>query len=76
MGLVYILFPEGRRSSSGYGGRLDLGGWLGRRSTSSGYGNGAAELEAPGGSGKLGLEEDGVGYLKRSWAWLPAGFGL
>lgn len=54
---------------------VGLLGFPGRRSSSSGYGRGAAELEAPGGRGKVGLEvkEDGVpeadggaGYLKRS----------
>jgi len=77
------------RPWSGYDGLLDdaWGGW--DRSSSSGYGNGAAELDAPGGSGKCGLEDEeadeagesnlgGVGYLKRSEEDVlsPAGFGL
>ena len=39
-----------------------------------------AELDAPGGRGKVGLDEEaadvGVGYLKRSEALSAAGLGL
>jgi hypothetical protein len=52
-------------------------------SSSSGYGRGCAELDAPGGSGKLifeaAAEEDadgGAGYLKRDEARSVAGLGL
>ena len=86
VGGVYVLPPEDpdgfRPPSSGYGTRpLGLGGWLNRSSKSSGYGSGAAELEAPGGSGNVDFEEapvededevGGAGYWKR----LPVGLGL
>lgn len=76
VGLVYMLLFDDQRPSSGYGGRVGLDGWLDRKSSSSGYGSGAAELEAPGGNGKVGLEADGAGYLKRSWLLFAIGFGL
>ncbi len=59
VGLVY------RRSPAEYGGRADWEVWPIRKSSSSGYGNGAAELEAPGGKGKVGLDEEGAGYWNR-----------
>jgi hypothetical protein len=60
-----------RTPSSGYGGRVGFDDWPTRWSSSSGYGNGFAELDAPGGSGNDGFdvvddEPAGGGYLKRS----------